>query len=99
MWAALREHLDLEDPVNVSHNKYLGCAQKPVSVIDEMIDEKREMMMRLLKGDKTIPELEAQLTLQQEDALQQTPTKPKKTTPVSSTATTTSALPRTISQA
>ena len=48
MWERLeQEGIDLEDPVPVHENVYLGCGQKPLQPDLKTIAQKREMFQRI----------------------------------------------------
>ena len=48
MWASLRkEGIDLEPPVSLSENVYLGCGQKAIKPNMDIVNQKREMFQRI----------------------------------------------------
>ena len=54
MWASLGKKLDLEPPVPIGENTYLGCGQEDVLPPQDLISEKSEMFKELF-SKKAIP--------------------------------------------
>ena len=54
MWITFGKKLELEEPVPIGENTYLGCGQEDVLPSPELIAEKAEMFAELLKV-KQIP--------------------------------------------
>ena len=52
MWKKLREKLDLEPPVSLSSNVYLGCGQREIPVQKDLQTGKTELFKRLFGTDK-----------------------------------------------
>ena len=69
MWITLGSRLDLEPPVPVGGNVYLGCGQHEISPPKELIDKKREMFSSIFDKKsvlthKTAEETEIQKILE-----------------------------------
>ena len=61
MWARLQKKIDLEPPVKMDGNVYLGCGQDEISPDPTMIAEKRKMFSDLLT-----PTIKIELTPEEE---------------------------------
>ena len=48
MWAGIRPKLDLEPPVPLHGNVYLGSGQEDTPVPEKLLKEKQELYQRLL---------------------------------------------------
>ena len=53
MWKILQKTLDLEPPVPMNGNVYLGCTQKDMEPPEKEVQEKSELFDRLLSGKST----------------------------------------------
>ena len=64
MWARLGKHLDLEPPIPLEQNIYLGCGQKNIPLPKKLIAEKKELYEKLLADEivKTSEEEEKNLS-------------------------------------
>ena len=52
MWTTLGKRLELEEPVPIGENTYLGCGQEDVLPSPDLIAEKQDMFAELLKAEQ-----------------------------------------------
>ncbi len=53
IWKELSEHMELEAPVKMHENVYLGCEQRAVEIPQEMVEEKRAFFNRVCAVEET----------------------------------------------
>ena len=54
-WAALRKHIDFDDPVKMTENTYLGCSQHDVEPIPAFIEHNQTLFRDLLAQPHVTP--------------------------------------------
>ncbi len=86
IWKLLNKHMELEDPISIHKNVYLGCEQSNVDIPQAMIKDKKDFFNGILKSIENNPDktdisdenIQAQGNLLQEPNLQTNTSAPSK---------------------